>query len=170
MFLVDRWPISEPKEITQLRKAYDEYLSIIKPRIPPSAFEFASAPWHYDPSDHRCPHDAWLEYLRISETSEGKRMEVRSIDMELRLLGAYHDGYLSLGYKDVQSYSLSQPLKVPRRPSHTAKVGHEDLLVDEFGVSPRGMLVHELLFSFGARWSIECRDFQWLWSPTRATD
>lgn len=40
---------------------YFAYLKNIKSQIPKSAYEFATANWHYNPSDSKCPHDAWLE-------------------------------------------------------------------------------------------------------------
>src|SRR5688500_18016295 len=65
--------------------AYQRRLQKIKKSLPPSAAEFALAEWHYDPSDPRCPHDAWLEHVTIREPSSGERSEIRGLEIEIRL-------------------------------------------------------------------------------------
>jgi|GEM_PF-2876441 len=92
------------------KKKFDDYFSYlesIKEKLPQEAFDFATAPWRYDFNDHRCPKDAWVEYLNITELSSGERRQNREIEIRARLLGAYQDGYLDLIYKGVKSYTLS---------------------------------------------------------------
>jgi hypothetical protein len=116
---------------------YFEYLRSVESRLPASARQFAMAPWHYDQQDHRCPHDSWLEALTISEPSSGVRCEIRSINILIRLLGAYHDGYLELRYENVQHYSVAG-----ERTLHGVS-GHGDWLIDEITVADSGSVVHE---------------------------
>jgi hypothetical protein len=96
-----------PEEIAIAFQAYTAYLESIRHALPKSAYDFAAAPWHYDYTDHRCPHDSWLESLTISEPALGSRKEIRHVDIVLRLLGAFHDGALELSYSSVSSYSFS---------------------------------------------------------------
>ncbi len=42
--------------------AYRQYLASIRDQLPPAAFAFATADWHYRFSDPRCPHDARVEH------------------------------------------------------------------------------------------------------------
>jgi len=155
-FLVDKWPITEIPLLEKQYAEYKKYLESFQGRLPSSALTFATAAWHYDARDHRALHDSWLESLAIREIFEGERMQHRSVEIEMHLLGAYHDGHTTLTYRGVAGYALS----LPHRDS-----GHADLLVDEFSLSANGLLVHEILFSSGGRYSVECRDFDWLWSP-----
>ncbi len=141
--------------------AYQEYLKSVRTKLPPSAYEFAVAEWHYNPEYHECPHDAWVESLVISEPFSGERREKRKLEINLRLLGAYHDGYIDLKCKDVRSYSLETPLnKMP------LGVGHGDWLTDEVRLSESGFVLHEVEFSRGGRWLIECGDIIYRWSPS----
>ena len=120
--------ISDSEAFTAKLEAYHRYLHSVRGSLPRQAFTFANAPWHYDFDDHRCPHDAWLEYVRISEASSGDREQYRRIEIHVRLLASFHDGYIDLIYKDVQSYNLRTPLSFSSPP---LKVGHGDWLLDE---------------------------------------
>ena len=44
---------------------YREYLAANQSSFPPGAYELATAQWYYDPHDHRCPHDAWVEICAV---------------------------------------------------------------------------------------------------------
>jgi hypothetical protein len=61
----------------------------------------------FDFDDHRCPHDAWLETLDLSELSSGERGRERNLSVSVRLLGAYHHGFIELRYPRVFSYTLN---------------------------------------------------------------
>jgi len=122
--------------------------------------QFATEAWYRDPSDHRCPHDAWLESIEISEPAEGQRHELRTTSIIIRLLGAYHDGHVVFRYSGVRSYSL-----VARASSH----GLRDWLSDSFAASGES-IVHEIAWSGAsdgqqAHWRIEARDIQFEWIP-----
>jgi WD40 repeat protein len=136
--------------------AYRKYLQSLKERLPVTAFEFATAAWHYDHSDHRCPHDSWVESLTIAEPARGERFQDRSLRISTRLLGAFHDGHLLLSYADVQAYSLESP---------KVRAGHGDWLVDEIRLSDNGFVLHEVLFSNDNRWLIEAKDISCEWRP-----
>jgi len=137
-------------------EAYAEYLESIRDRLPESAYAFAAAPWHYDFSDPRCPHDSWVESLTVSEPSSGERRQQRSVEIAVRLLGAYHDGHILLTYKSVRGYLLNS-----LHDSHGA--GHGDWLTDEIRLSDSGLVLHEVEFSRGGRWVIECKDVAYEW-------
>ena len=143
-------------EMLERTKAYREYLQSVKERLSVTAFEFATAAWHYDHSDHRCPHDSWVESLTIDEPGAGERLQDRSLRISTRLLGAFHDGHLLLGYADVQTYSLESP---------KGRAGHGDWLVDEIRLSDNGFVLHEVLFSNDSRWQIEAKDISCEWRP-----
>ena len=139
-------------------RRYQEYLKSIRDRFPPAAYALASSEWYHDFSDHRCPHDAWLEECVISEPSKGERNEIRSVSILVRLLGAYHDGIIELRYPQVFGYNLSL----------NASESHRDWRYDEFRLSERGTLVHEIEWC-GAqdtgRWIIEASDVEFSWHP-----
>jgi len=97
-----------------------------------------------------------VESLLIREPSSGNRHEAREIEIAIRLLGAFHDGYLELSYPGVRSYST---LGVTQTP----KISHGDWLGDEVRLSDNNLVLHEILFSGGSRWVIESRDIQFQW-------
>jgi hypothetical protein len=122
--------------------------------------QFATEPWYRDPSDHRCPHDTWLESVEISEPAEGERHEHRTTLIIIRLLGAYHDGHVVFRYSDVRSYSLVAP---------ESSKGLRDWLSDSFAASGE-FIMHDIAWSGAldgeqAHWRIEARDIQFEWIP-----
>ena len=139
----------EIPELVERSKAYTQYLQSIKESLPASAFQFATTQWHYDHNDHRCPHDSWVESLTIKEPAGGDRLQHRSVEISVRLLGAFHDGRILIDYADVQRYSLERPETL---------AGHGDWLVDEIRLSENGLVLHEVLFRTDCRWLIEARD------------
>ena len=62
-------------------KAYRREVEAKRSGFPAAALEFALADWHYDPNDHRCPHDAWVEQLAIVEPASGERSEIREMEI-----------------------------------------------------------------------------------------
>jgi hypothetical protein len=144
------------EHLRQQWERYTGYLESVRPQLPQSAFDFATAPWRYD-GDHRDLHDSWVESVSISEVSSGERHQHRHLGIEVRLLGAYHDGRSTLSYRDVQSYSLE-----------TLGIWHGDWLRDEVRLSENGFVLHEVEFSQQGRWLIECKDIVWTWESTDA--
>lgn len=128
-------------------EAYMAYLTAIRHRLPPSVYDFAVADWHYDFTLPKCPHDAWVQEIRIKEIAEGSRGENRRTQIEIILLGAYQDRLLKLLYLDVKSYSSISP-----------ESPHGDWVIDEIRLSESGLVVHEIEFRSKSTITIECRD------------
>lgn len=142
---------------------YFPYLDLVKERMPKDAYHFAKADWHYDPTDHRCPHDSWLESISITEISSGERHEIRNnIEIKILLLGSYHDGFIELIYKNVFNYILEKPAKINSKDSKN--IGHGDWLTDELTLSDDGHVIHEIQFVVG-KWIIESANVMYRWLP-----
>jgi hypothetical protein len=150
----------EPKLIKQAFVNYFEYIEELKDKFPKAALEFATAEWHYNPENHRCLHDSWLESLSIDEVGRGSRFEIREVSLKLRLFGAYHDGYTELVYSDLRHYEIN--LLQTKISPH---IGHGDWLDDEIRLSSDGYILHEIEFSSGKNWRIESKGFEHSWKP-----
>jgi hypothetical protein len=140
---------------------YYQYLESIKDKLPKNVIDFATASWHYDPNDHKCPHDAWVESLKIIELSSGERRRNRNIEIHLQLLGAYHDGFIDLIYKGVKGYALA--LREVVNPESNS--WHGDWLADEIRLSDDGIVIHEVEFPVGGSWKIFFTDIEYKWTP-----
>ncbi|MBX7172137.1 MAG: hypothetical protein K1X72_14325 [Pyrinomonadaceae bacterium] len=138
-------------------KEYFSYLDSIKEKLPNSANNFATADWHYNFNDSRCPHDAWIDDVIIHENAEGDRKQFRSIEIKIVLLGAYHNGKLEIIYKNVKGYSISK----------IADNGdcHGDWMRDEIRLSENGLVLHEIDWLLEPNWTIECEDIEFHWKP-----
>ena len=136
-------------------RRYQEYLKENRHQFPTGAFALGTAGWWQDAKDHRSPHDAWLENLTMSEPSTGARSEKRTTTIRVRLLGAYHDGFIELLYPRVFSYSFNGG----------SAQGMGDWLYDEFRLSRTGHCIHEIEWSNGPRWIIEASDIKYQWLP-----
>jgi hypothetical protein len=150
------------EDVNAAFQKYESYLLGVRDRFPESARSLATADWYYSPSDHRCPHDAWLESVTISEPYSGERRQVRSTSIRVRLLGAYHDGYIEFFYPKVFRYHLD---------ASDASLGLEDWRYDEFRLSEDGHVLHEIEWWASrntARWVIEASDVQFQWLPFEA--
>lgn len=147
-------PENSFEEWREAWQAYCDYLESVKERLPKSAYEFATAEWHYNFSDHKAPHDGWLEELIIREPASGDRKQHRLLDIFIRLFAAYHDGFIELTYKNVRSYSFSK--------ESALFLGHSDWLYDEIRLSENGFVLHEIEWVNG-EWLIECEDIFYEW-------
>lgn len=140
-------------------RRYEVYLASEKYRFPSGAYALATSKWWFDPRDHRSPHDAWLESVELTETRiPGKRPSGGEVTLRARLLGAYHDGYIELRYRQVSAYSMS----------YDSGGGHRDWRYDEFRVSEAGLLVHEVEWAGATQtghWLIEASDLEYCWVP-----
>jgi len=114
---------------------YADYLRRESARFPPQALGLASSEWYFDAADHRAPHDAWLLSASFIENGSPGRAAPRTVALQLRLLGAYHDLQLDFYYANVFSYEF--------RGSSVA-LGHGDWRYDEFRVDDEGHLIHEI--------------------------
>lgn len=148
-----------PETMREGFRRYAEYLAANRVRFPPSGYTLATSDWYYAARDSRSPHDAWLEAITIEEPSTGKRNELRTVTIRIRLLGSYHDGHLELYYPRVYRYRLDL---------HAGESGHHDWRYDEFRLTDDGHLLHEIewyhMNELG-RWVIEADDVQLLWRP-----
>jgi len=162
-FIIDSLSLEDEEERERRFQAYYAYLESVREKMPPDAFAFAVASWHYDHSDHRCPHDAWLDRLALLEPASGARSEIRHIDTRVSLLGAYHDGRLELEHKRVVNYCLTKEAGLTSRGERL--LGHGDWLIDELRLSEREHVVHEIVFRNSCHWIIECEDITCRWVP-----
>ncbi len=142
---------------------YTEFIESERHRFPPSAMALIDSDWYFGFSDHRAPHDSWLQDVRVTEArSHDEDLPAETI-IYIRLLGAYHDGIIELTYSGVTSYSL-QMTDLSR--------GHCDWRYDEFRISDTGDLIHEIEWC-GAmdtgRWLIQARDVTHSWHPIEPT-
>lgn len=135
---------------------YQKYLESIQDKFPPSAREFALAKWRIDTAFHQCPHDSWVEYIKIYEDASGERNQHRVSQIEVKLLGAYHDGFLELKYKNVVRYSLTKT---------DDWKSYGDWLYDEVRLSENELVLHEIEFHSQTIWLIECEDIEFIWTP-----
>ncbi len=139
-------------------KRYKEYIESIRDRMPQGAMKLGLSNDWYDFTIHQCPHDAWLEEYKVIETDPGGQA-VRFCSLEVRLLGAYHDGIIGLRYPRLFGYNFQ---------SMNCERGMGDWLYDEFRLSERGHLLHEIEWANGGRWLIEADDIEFSWQPLEA--
>jgi hypothetical protein len=132
-------------------KAYRDHLESIKSHLPKAVYDFAVADWHYDGSKKESPHDAWIQEIKIKEIAEGETRisQIRTTQIEIILLGAYHDRLFKVTYEDVSSYFIS---------SWQSSRGHGDWVIDEIGLSDAGLVTHEIKFWHDVFFKIECRN------------
>lgn len=126
-------------------EAYLSYLESIRDELPEHVLQFASDPDYY----YRSIHDAWLDYFRIEEIASGERMEQRSTEIEVRLLGPFHERRVFIRYKDVIEYHIT---------ASKLEKGHGDLLLHEMRLGDESELIHELEFDRNRTMMIRCRD------------
>lgn len=146
---------------------YREYLRSLRERFPAKAYGLATSDWYFSFEDHRSPHDARLDSLMIGEKASPASGSGEPISLLIRLLSAYHDGYIELHYIDVGRYELALG-----PDSSAVGFGHRDWRYDEFRLSPGGRVEHEIEWwgsSQTARWLIEAADVEHRWVPRTAT-
>ena len=141
-------------------RAYPLYLQSVKDKLPQSSADFAGAVWHYDTTHHQCPHDSWVESIEILEVATGTRGQIRSVEVSVKLLGAFHDGNAIIRYIDVVKYQVQGNFLSGTKPN----AGHGDWLIDEVALSDNGLVSHEILLLHGSIF-IECRDIDYQWVP-----
>ena len=140
-------------------RQYEKYLQSHRADFPPSAYALATSDWYFGNSDHRAPHDTWLETAEFREPTSGQRRENRQLSLTVRLLGAYHDGFIELHYPQVFAYALA---------SRDSAAGHCDWRYDELRLSETGHLIHEIEWHHAGptgRWLIEASDVIHRWIP-----
>lgn len=150
-----------PDEIRKCFEEYSKYLDRMKNVFPPRALEFATAAWHWNGEDPRCPHDAWLEKLEITEESIEPAGSKRNLLIKAKFLGAYHDGIFTITYHDVRKYVLNN-----ERLKYSVNLGngHGDWLLDEVYLDDDNLVVHDIEFANNAQWKVYCGDLEYEWS------
>ena len=147
---------------------YQDYIASVRNEFPAGAYALATSDWYYRFSDHRAPHDAWLEEARVTEAPPAGDDEGRRVSILIRLLGAYHDGHIEFHYRDVSRYRMD--LQASGRDIGR---GHRDWRHDEFRLAPGGRLEHEIEW-WGTRstgtWLIEAADVEYRWIPRTTED
>lgn len=136
--------------------AYCRYLASVRQYLPRNAYEFATAPWHYNFEDHMSPHDSWHQSTILTETPvQGAKYS--KLDISVRLLGAFHDGHIELRFENVRSCDL--------RAAFRQEGSRSDWLYDEVRLSESGHVLHEIEWSNKDIWLIECDELQYSWIP-----
>jgi len=130
---------------------YFLYLDSLEGKVSPSALEFAKKKNHYDLRSHESLHDAWLQELKLFESAEGERFEIRIVNVYSRYLGPYHDLEFSLNYLGVVGFHIQ---------GQNLSNGHGDVLMHEMCMEGVDLMSHELLFSTGSTIKIVFRGFQ----------
>ena len=157
--------VFHPEEIKNKFEEYYQYIDSVKESLPSGVYEWAITPWHYDPEDPRCPHDAWLESICIKEiTTDKDDPQTRHLEIHVRLINGYHNGYIELLYQDVKSYNITKQVDL-RWGGTSPNQGHRDWLIDELRLSEHNLVLHEILFDGQTRWIIECKDIKYTWIP-----
>ena len=142
-------------------RAYQAYLRSISNYLPDLTKQFALSEWYWDRSNFdRCPHDAWLESIEVCEPFSGDRKRERTIRIKLRLLASSHRGHILFEYEDVVGYQVGVPFL-----QMAQNTKHGDWLADEITLASNNQLVHEILFSSGAAWKIQCGSISYTYVP-----
>lgn len=144
-----------PKYVKSCFDAYYLYLDSVKNELPENTYNFAVNDWHYNFEDYKCPHDSWIENFLIKEKTDATQS--KSVDMELRLLGAYHNGNIIINYLEVSSYKLEWNF-FQEKKTDSKKLWHGDWMIDEISLSDSGKVIHEIEFRFDGYWIIECKE------------
>ncbi|HET7550631.1 MAG TPA: hypothetical protein VFK04_05030 [Gemmatimonadaceae bacterium] len=148
---------------------YQAYLDSVHDQMPSGALALATSVWYFNSNDHRAPHDAWLEAVHVVETpveADAPRRTPRQVAITIRLLGAYHDGFIEFRYRDVTRYRIDLTPE-----SDAPGTGHRDWRYDEFRLAPGGRVEHEIEW-WGrgptGTWLIEAADVEYAWQPFTA--
>ena len=151
------------EDVVAAFKQYRDYLEANRAKFPSNAYDLATSDWWFNFNEHKCPHDAWLESVKVIENSEGERRQYRTVSIRIILLNAYHDGIIELFYPEVFSYALT---------ANHAFQGHDDWRYDEFRVDESGRLIHEIEWAgYGSSntWVIEANDIEFTFKPSEST-
>ena len=139
---------------------YLQYLESMRGRLPPNTKHFVFHEDHYNFTSEKCLHDSWVQHLTLEERPLGTHGSDRVVNINLKLLGAFHDGYHHLTYHNVESYSL----RLRKTARSATIIGHGDWLIDEVTLNENGMVCHEIIFSDTGTWKIVCADISYRWS------
>jgi hypothetical protein len=143
------------QELQHRLDSYYRYVESVRERLPPAAYAFAIADWHYNTGDPRCPHDSWVDELNLDRvpslsTFNREQRQKHKLEIRVRLLGAGPDGFIELVYHGVRRYWPADD---------------SDWLYDEVQLSDEGLVVHHIRWASGACGRIECEDIVYDWQP-----
>jgi hypothetical protein len=147
------------KDVVESFRKYRKFLDDNRERFPSVAYALAISDWYFDPQYHECPHDAWLEWVKIEEHSTEERHEIRTVAITIKLLGAYRDGIIEIHYPKVFEYLFN---------SLALEGGHRDWLYDEMRLNEKGRLIHEIEwkgYQSSGSWLIVASDVEFKWTP-----
>lgn len=136
--------------------AYAAYLATVRDRLPAHVAAFASDERHFALNAPETLHDAWLVGITVREPATGARQELRRTEVDVRLLGPFHDREHVLRYTGVRRYEAV---------GVGVADGHGDLYTHEVRLASDGVgLIHEYLFhgwpdGNDSRVLIECANF-----------
>jgi len=142
-----------------------EQAQSIASSLPIGVRSFALDSRYWDPQSHLCPHDGWVHAVAVREIvnkpspepiSDYERilaLQGRRIEITLELLGWSHENLLTFCYDRVVRYSIEM-----NRLSDRGNRAHGDWLEDTIALGNSGGVVHQIRFSSGAEWLIECSD------------
>ena len=117
--------------------AYFEYLETIRDKLGENLYLFASDPERHNLSSHRSLHDAWIKSLTVKTSYGSPGSESTDGDVDLVLLGPYHDRILTLNYSGVRACNVDFQFCQNGRK--------RDLLYHELR-HENGIVEHELVF------------------------
>jgi hypothetical protein len=141
---------------------YLAYIASVREQFPPRALKLVTSAWYFDSGDHRAPHDARLKAVTVTEATADARSS-GSVNIVVRLAGAYQDGEIEFRYRDVTQY------RIELRPAGTDRSrGHRDWRYDEFRLTSAGQVEHEIEWwgsTPTATWLIEAADVGYRWLP-----
>lgn len=133
---------------------YKNYAEGVKNRLSKSAYAFMIADWHYQHTDHRCPHDSRV--INISITEETSNNPTSKCSLEIILIGGYGNEIL-IKYDSVFSYELiKNEVEWP-----AGDESHGDWLIDEIILLDDDILNHEIVFT-NSTINIKSRDIEYI--------
>lgn len=125
---------------------YFEYAETISAGLSPGARALTEEKRH-GLDDKGSFHDAWIRTLSIEETLD-EDSQPDTVNISLVLLGPYHDRLFHVRYENVRDYSVHEGDGIPGPFTDRLRPrGHDDLLVHELRLSPKGEYVHEMIFA-----------------------
>ncbi len=136
--------------------SYLEYLVLNKDNFDPDVYNFASNFLYFDLSSPSSLHDSWLESLAVKEIRMKGGADSK-IEVEIILLGAFHDRKIHMRYEEVAGYEFIFNDAVSDLSEIRSR--HGDIFTHEIRLENKGY-EHEIAFSDGAKFSIVFSKFK----------
>jgi hypothetical protein len=102
-----------------------------------------------------------VEQVIIVERGSGERKQLRSLDIAIRLLGAYHDRHFILKFPSVSHYTIDRPHSDSKRQD---TAGHGDVFDDSIQLTADGHVLYTLRLELG-KIEIAAKDIQFSQEP-----